>query len=81
MVSLFCAYIRAAHVPSILYIDLEKRQDLFRRSELKPLPPRVVMVEGESIELAPRASSAFNLGEKERLSSSGDNVFVAGAWK
>ncbi|KAF8601198.1 hypothetical protein BDV93DRAFT_524923 [Ceratobasidium sp. AG-I] len=61
--------------------DLEKRQDHFRKGELKPLPPRVVVVEGESIELAPRASSAFNSSEKERLSSSGDSEFVAGAWK
>ncbi|CAE6505921.1 unnamed protein product [Rhizoctonia solani] len=34
--------------------DLEKRQDLFRKGQLKPLPPRVVTLDnGNQVELAP----------------------------
>ena len=59
--------------------DLEKRQELFRQGELKPLPPRVVKLEsGETIELAPRASSHLDAGEKSQL---GGSEKVAGAWQ
>ncbi|ELU37293.1 hypothetical protein AG1IA_08678 [Rhizoctonia solani AG-1 IA] len=38
--------------------DLEKRQDLFRRGEIKPLPPRIVTLDnGEKLELAPSRHS------------------------
>ncbi|CEL62871.1 hypothetical protein RSOLAG1IB_10539 [Rhizoctonia solani AG-1 IB] len=50
--------------------DLEKRQDLFRRGELKPLPPRIVTLDnGEKIELAPSRHAGAGL-TKEKVTGS-----------
>ncbi|KAG8689906.1 hypothetical protein FRC11_014954 [Ceratobasidium sp. 423] len=52
--------------------DLEKRQDLFRKGEIKPLPPRVVTLDnGEQVELSPSRHAVAGL-QKEK---------VAGAWE
>ncbi|QRV80678.1 Etoposide-induced protein 2.4 (EI24) [Ceratobasidium sp. AG-Ba] len=59
--------------------DLEKRQELFRKGQLKPLPPRVVTTEGgENIELTPRVTSQLNSSEKEELRGREN---VTGAWQ
>jgi hypothetical protein len=63
-------------------VDLEKRQGLFRKGEIKPLPPRIITTEGgETIELAPRGTSKLNSSEKEQLGTSGEGEYVAGAWR
>ncbi|KAG8723886.1 hypothetical protein FRC09_001354 [Ceratobasidium sp. 395] len=59
--------------------DLEKRQEPFRKGELKPRPPRIITTEqGETIELAPRGTSQLNSSEKAQL---GGVEKVAGAWQ
>ncbi|KAJ1302982.1 hypothetical protein OPQ81_003274 [Rhizoctonia solani] len=52
--------------------DLEKRQERFRKGEMKPLPPRVVKLDnGEQVELSPSRHAGVGL-QKEK---------VAGAWE
>ncbi|KAH7339160.1 hypothetical protein B0J17DRAFT_660003 [Rhizoctonia solani] len=51
--------------------DLEKRQDLFRKGEIKPLAPRIVTLDnGKQVELAPSRHAGAGL-QREK---------VAGAW-
>ncbi|KAF8671666.1 hypothetical protein RHS04_08196 [Rhizoctonia solani] len=45
---------------------LEKRQDLFRRGEIKPLPPRIVTLDnGEKLELAPSRHAGAGFTKEE----------------
>ncbi|CAE6437101.1 unnamed protein product [Rhizoctonia solani] len=53
--------------------DLEKRQDLFRKGDLKPLPPRIVKLDnGEQVELPPSRHAGAGL-QREKVTGAWDH--------
>jgi len=58
--------------------DLEKRQERFRSRELKPLPPRIVFVDGGSKEGRPAGTGLFSASKGAQALPNQDMI---GAWK
>jgi hypothetical protein len=58
--------------------DLEKRQERFRSGELKPLPPRIVLVDGRPKEARPAGTGLFSASKGAQAFPDHD---VIGAWK
>lgn len=59
-------------------LDLEKRQERFRSGELKPLPPRIVLVDGRPTEARPIGTGLFSAPKGAQAPPDHD---VIGAWK
>ena len=66
------------HVSHAIQLDLEKRQERFRSGELKPLPPRIVLVDGSPKEARPTGTGLFSASKRAQALPDHD---VIGAWK